>query len=294
MGIVKMHAQLFLDPRIRDYVFVPLVFLMFNMQMLRIMAMRWMNEPKNKLLNPAKLAYATLFGTIFEKDADRERQLPDEQLDIPKLIESGTEVDHRETQALARSKKIRTKYEYMTERAVRTRKAYYTNEANGWLTTREMGAANPMNMMANPDMMNNMMKQNIQSVIYMFMFTGIGSVFQGFVTAQIPFPLGYKFKQMVQALDPTYVSSMSWAFLLVYGLNGIMALILADQKTIEEMELMASGAGMMQQQNQMQAKNYKALFKTEAESYTIINYQSKLDDIEEAFVLQHRARKMAG
>ena len=99
---------------------------------------------------------------------------------------------------------------------------------------------------------------------------------------------------MVQALDPTYVSSMSWAFLLVYGLNGIMALILADQKTIEEMELMASGAGMMQQQNQMQAKNYKALFKTEAESYTIINYQSKLDDIEEAFVLQHRARKTTG
>ena len=92
-----MHAQLFLDPRIRDYVFVPLVLLMFSMQMLRIMAMRWMNEPKNKLLNPAKLAYATLFGTIFERDADRERQLPDAQVDVCKLIESGTEMDHRES-----------------------------------------------------------------------------------------------------------------------------------------------------------------------------------------------------
>ena len=85
------------------------------------------------------------------------------------------------------------------------------------------------------------------------MFTAIGNIFQGFITAQVPFPLGYKFKQMLQqglavvALDPTYVSSMSWAFLLVYGLNGVLGLMLQDQKTIEEMELLASGAGMMQQ-----------------------------------------------
>lgn len=72
-----MHSQIFLDPRIRDYVFLPLVFLMFSMQMLRIMAMRYMNEPKNKLIEPAKVAFPTLFGTLFEKDADKERRLPD-------------------------------------------------------------------------------------------------------------------------------------------------------------------------------------------------------------------------
>lgn len=66
-----------MDPRIRDYVFVPLVFLMFSLQILRIMAMRYMNEPKNKMLDKAKLAYKSLFGTIFERDADRERQMPD-------------------------------------------------------------------------------------------------------------------------------------------------------------------------------------------------------------------------
>ena len=48
------------------------------------------------------------------------------------------------------------------------------------------------------------------------------------------------------ALDPTYVSSMSWAIILIYGLNGVLGLILQDSKTIEEMEMMASGAGMMQ------------------------------------------------
>ena len=239
-----------MDPRIRDYVFVPLVFLMFTLQILRIMAMRWMNEPKNKMMEKAKVAYASLFGTLFEADADKDRRLPSEQVDILKIIEDGTEVDHRETSALTRSKKIRRKAEWLPEKAVQTRKAYFCTESTGYFH-RTVKNPDPMNMMSNPDMMNNMLKQNVQSVIYMFMFTGIGSVFQGFITAQVPFPLGNKFKQMLQqglrvaALDPTYVSSMSWAFLLIYGLNGVLGLLLQDSKSIEEMELMASGAGMM-------------------------------------------------
>lgn len=65
-----MHAQIYLDARIRDYVFIPLVILMIGVQLLRITAMRYMNAPSNKLLNPAKVAYSSLQGTYFEKDAD--------------------------------------------------------------------------------------------------------------------------------------------------------------------------------------------------------------------------------
>jgi len=184
---------LFLDPRIRDYVFVPLVFLMFTLQILRIMAMRYMNEPKNKMLEKAHVAYKSLFGTLFEKDADRERQVTEGQIDVLKVIEEGTEVDMRETQALTRSKTIRKKADWLPEKAVQNRKAYFCSEGTGYLH-REVEASNPMNMMNNPDMMNNMLKQNIQSVIHIVMFTGIGSVFQGFITAQVPFPLGHKFK----------------------------------------------------------------------------------------------------
>ena len=245
-----MHAKLYMDPRIRDYVFLPLVLLMFGLQFLRIFIMRWMNEPKNKLKNPANCAYTTLFGTIFEKDADKERKLPDGQLDIIELLENGYEQDLKEGAALSRAAKCRTLSMWLPERSVRLRKAYYCHEQNGYLEKKTQ-AANPMAMMQNPDMMNQMLKQNVQSVLHMSMFTGIGSVFQGFITAQVPFPLGYKFKQMLQqglnvhALDPTYVSSMSWAFLLIYGLNGVMSMILQDKKSIEEMELMASGAGMV-------------------------------------------------
>ena len=133
------------------------------------MAMRYMNEPKNKLLEKARLSYATLFGTIFEKDADKERRMPDGQVDIVQMLEEKTDTDAREGQALARSKKIRQKAEWLPENAIRNRKSFYCKETDGYFT-REVAAANPMNMMQNPDMMNNMVKQNLNSVVYMFMF----------------------------------------------------------------------------------------------------------------------------
>ena len=93
----------------------------------------------------------------------------------------------------------------------------------------------------------------------------------------------------VTALDPTYVSSMSWAFILVFGLNQLLALLLADQKTIEEMEMMAMGGGMMAaQQNSMQPKDFGKLFKAEKDFYEIMNYKFALEDVEDAFILKHK------
>ena len=70
---------------------------------------------------------------------------------------------------------------------------------------------------------------------------------------------------------------------MIYGLNGILGLLLADTKTIEEMELMASGANMMQG-NQMQQKNFMAMFKAEKDYYEIISYKFALEDVEDAFL----------
>jgi hypothetical protein len=116
-----------------------------------------------------------------------------------------------------------------------------------------VAAANPLAMMGNPDMMSGMMKQNLQGMFNMFLFTAVGSIFSGFIIAQIPFPLGQKFKAITQqglnmpALDPSYVSSMSWCFLLIYGLQGILSLIIADSEGIDEMmNMMGPQAQMMQ------------------------------------------------
>jgi len=56
---------------------------------------------------------------------------------------------------------------------------------------------------------------------------------------------------------------------------------------------MASGAGMMSQGGMGQQKNYKAIFKNEREYYDIIGYEFKLENIEESFLLKHRASKTA-
>lgn len=78
-----------IDPRIRDYVFLPLCILMLAVQLLRILGMRYMNEPKNPQLLPAAMSFATLRQTLFELDADMSAQPPAEQLDICKVIEEG-------------------------------------------------------------------------------------------------------------------------------------------------------------------------------------------------------------
>eukprot|EP00352_Strombidinopsis_acuminata_P005032 CAMPEP_0176355426 /NCGR_PEP_ID=MMETSP0126-20121128/13287_1 /TAXON_ID=141414 ORGANISM="Strombidinopsis acuminatum, Strain SPMC142" /NCGR_SAMPLE_ID=MMETSP0126 /ASSEMBLY_ACC=CAM_ASM_000229 /LENGTH=82 /DNA_ID=CAMNT_0017708073 /DNA_START=636 /DNA_END=882 /DNA_ORIENTATION=+ len=79
---------------------------------------------------------------------------------------------------------------------------------------------------------------------------------------------------------------MSWSFILVFGLNGLIGLLMADSKSIQEMEAMATGAAMMQQGNPMQQKNFTQLFKAEKDNYEILNYKSTLDDAEDAFLLK--------
>jgi hypothetical protein len=55
---------------------------MFAFQLLRILAMKYMNEPKNPLVEPAKISYKALHTTIFEADADMAKEIPDGQIDI--------------------------------------------------------------------------------------------------------------------------------------------------------------------------------------------------------------------
>jgi hypothetical protein len=99
--------------------------------------------------------------------------------------------------ALARSTRIRKAAEYLPEDAVKIRKSYYTKEGTGYFN-KQVAPVNPLAMMGNPDMMGNMMKQNIQGMFNIFLFSVVGSFFSGFIIAQIPFPLGQKFKQLLQ------------------------------------------------------------------------------------------------
>lgn len=86
---------------------------------------------------------------------------------------------------------------------------------------------------------------------------------------------------------------MSWCFLLIYGLQGILGLIIGDSEGLDEMSNMMMGpqAQMMSAAGGMgEQKNYQAIFKSEKENYEILNYKFKLDDAEDAFLYRYKTK----
>eukprot|EP00347_Sterkiella_histriomuscorum_P016616 403352504 len=289
-----MKQTLYIDPRIRDYVFFPLIILMIIVALLRYYITKLMYAPDNALLQPANLSFRALKKTIFEKLADFTKEDPG-QIDVIQVLDQ-VKSDVKDNNALARSTRIRKACEYLPEDAVKVRKAYFCKENEGYLN-KKVGGVNPMAMM-NPDMMSNMMKQNVQGMFNIFLFSVVGSFFSGFIIAQVPFPLGQKFKAILQqglnlqALDPSYVSSMSWCFLLIFGLQGLMNLILGDSDGMDDMNsMMPNPAQMMGGQPGMEQKNFAALFKSEKENYEILNYKFRLEDAEDAFLYKYKKNK---
>ena len=143
---------------------------------------------------------------------------------------------------LNRSKRIRAAANFLPEEAVKKRKAGFCSGKDSILS--ETIVNNPMAALSNPDMMTGMLKGNMQGMLNIMLFSVVGQIFSGFIIAKVPFTLGFKFKSILQqgfkleALDPQYVSSMSWCFLLIFGLQGLMSLVLSDTSGMEEMMMM--------------------------------------------------------
>lgn len=94
-------------------------------------------------------------------------------------------------------------------------------------------AQDPMAAMMNP---MSMMKGNMVFMVQnMVMMQGISHFFSGFILLKIPFPLTAGFKPMFQrglydlpTLEASYVSSVSWYFLVMFGLRGFFRLVIGD------------------------------------------------------------------
>ena len=83
--------------------------------------------------------------------------------------------------ALARSTRIRKAYDYLPEESLKTRKSYFCRENTGYFN--KTVSSNPLASMMNPDMMSGMLKNNIQSMFNIFLFSVVGSFFSGFIIA---------------------------------------------------------------------------------------------------------------
>merc|ERR1711939_104168 len=172
---------------------------------------------------------------------------------------------------------LRMHYKYIPSGSFHARRSHMCKE---YLT--QAKAKNPMDAMAqmqDPNMMQNMMKQNMVMIIPQVAMMGwVSYFFAGFLVGKIPFPLTERFKLMLQrgielsSLDVEYVSSLSLYFLMFFGLRGVFQLILGQNDDTDD-------AKVMQQQMQgggMQQQDMSKIFETEKNQLELISWEDGL------------------
>ena len=193
--------QLVFDERIRDYVFIPLMFVMFIIGIVRMYISKIMNSGRKP----------------------------------PMAIKSQRQITELKSKALmARSKKLRATGPLISKGSFNMRRYEMSTQGSGSLRnvpsnktddTMDKMMQNPM---MNPNMMGGMLKNNLfMTIMTPLQYGLISHFFSGFIIGKVPFPLTQKFRGMLQSgvsvagLDVKYVSSLSLYFMSFLGFNSI-------------------------------------------------------------------------
>ncbi|KAI8079510.1 integral membrane protein DUF106-domain-containing protein [Gilbertella persicaria] len=213
----------------------------------------------------------------------------------------------RESKALLRGLRLRTVGNSIPQHAFSVRKAYLADafEKGKYLKNPNAAkeATKPVNPMMDPDMMDSMMegmkKQLMNMVPQMVIMGWINFFFQGFIVIKLPFPLTPRFKQMLQSgvdtrdMDVTWVSSLSWYFLNLFGLGSVFSLILGGENAAGvDMTAMSAMPGMMPgampgQGQPGQPQDFNKLFLAEKENVMITPHIWDLEDVEERLLKKY-------
>lgn len=129
------------------------------------------------------------------------------------------------------------RYYLLTREAFDCRRTYLCKAEDGYLI--KNGDRPPVDSSNNMMAMQSGMMDNMKGMVVMMATTipamaWINSFFAGFVLAKVPFSLTQQFRSMTQSgidmanLDVSYVSSVSFYFLIVFGLNQLQPLFLDD------------------------------------------------------------------
>eukprot|EP01062_Namystynia_karyoxenos_P066139 TRINITY_DN60144_c0_g1_i1.p1 TRINITY_DN60144_c0_g1~~TRINITY_DN60144_c0_g1_i1.p1 ORF type:complete len:276 (+),score=114.28 TRINITY_DN60144_c0_g1_i1:68-895(+) len=160
---------------------------------------------------------------------------------------------------------------------------------------------NPMmSMMADPSAMRTMASTQMMSIGPHFaMMSWVSHFFSGFVIAKLPFPLTSRFRGMLQrgvdapTLDVTYITSVCGYFLIMFGIRGIITLVLGEQSEADDaeaMKQMTSGMGMAGRPGGQ--VDMKAVFKSELDNWSeaFTQHEFQLSRVEEKLLrLRHPA-----
>mgnify|MGYP000538777244 CR=1 FL=1 len=232
--------ELLLDSSIRDWVLIPILLVVFLSGMLR-----------------SVLSQMTSAGKDPEKDET--------------MI----------NQATTRTGRLKANYKYLPELAFRKRRSFFCTEKTGFLYKEVDSGGMPA--MMDPSSQLGMLKKNAATgITTMLLLTWVGHFCSGFILARVPFPLTQKFRSMLQrgvelnALDVTYVSSSSLYFLALFGMNGVLNLVMGDRKE--------SLSNLAMPQMAPGGKNLEKVMSSERENLELIDYKFALEQVEDYFI----------
>ncbi|KAK8213266.1 hypothetical protein M8818_002564 [Zalaria obscura] len=146
---------------------------------------------------------------------------------------------------------------------------------------------NPMTDPAMMEGMMGMMKGNVAMMVPQSLIMGwINAFFSGYVIMKLPFPLTPQFKSMLQSgvgtrdLDVRWVSSLSWYFLTLFGLQPVYNFILGSNNAASQV---AQQMAQQQMGNPMMGpeQDPDKLFANEAENLEVIEHRYILEGIED-------------
>ncbi|EFA76177.1 transmembrane protein [Heterostelium album PN500] len=206
-----------------------------------------------------------------------------------------------EVQTLMRARRLAANYNRIPSFSFNMRKAYFTNKESGLFALKENNApSNPMGALGNAfkdqSGMTDMLKGNIVNVVPQIgLMTWVNHFFSGFVAVKIPFfPLTIRFKTFLQrgielsSLDVSYVSSLSWYFLCWFGLEGINSLLLQERPILNEQLLQSTvEQGLPPQQTPVHQ-----LYTSERENIELIQHESLMDNVEQRYLYKLQNKSM--
>ncbi|XXQ33235.1 ER membrane protein complex subunit 3 [Plasmodiophora brassicae] len=255
-----------LDPRIRDYVLIPISVVVIMQGILR----------------------------HFVALLLQERPRPPKEDDV------------RNGEVIRRSRLLRANCHVLTEDAFKSRRIAFLNRFDAMISesrAREEASSDqePQMPMQNPEDLHSMlgmMRQNVANVVpNMLSMAWVSYFFSGFVLVKLPFPLTDSFKSMLQQgvfipnLDSSYVSSLSWYFINLFGVRGLLSLFLDQYAAQDEANMMYSQMATLQPGPAAMRSEPHKLFEQEKVELEITRHKSWLDGVEQRVVEWHRALK---
>ncbi|KAG5965712.1 hypothetical protein E4U58_002745 [Claviceps cyperi] len=208
----------------------------------------------------------------------------------PKKLDA---IGMREQRSLGRGIALRNNHHVLSQKAFEDRREYLSTgyESGAFLKEPDRKGQPPANPLSDPSQMEGMMgmmKNNMAMIIpNTLIMSWINAFFSGYVIMKLPFPITIKFKSMLQAgvqtkdMDPRWMSSISWYFLCIFGLQFVYVFLLGSDNAASQMAQQMASQQMSTNPMGGPGQDPDKQFKAESENLAVIEHYSVLDDVEE-------------